>query len=58
MSQVGKKEELRRRSRKEPLNCDHPTLVKVEQSDINAIDTDVLLYACSQCKRIFTITDY
>lgn len=40
-----------------PQDCDHSTLVKVEQPDLNATDTDVILYTCSSCKRLFTITD-
>jgi hypothetical protein len=37
--------------------CDHPTLVKVNQSGINDVDTDVLLYTCAACGKPFTITD-
>jgi hypothetical protein len=38
-------------------NCGHSTLMKVEQSGINEVDTDVLIYACSKCGKPFTITD-
>jgi hypothetical protein len=38
--------------------CVHQQLVRVEQSGINEVDTDVLLYTCAECGRSFTITDY
>lgn len=40
-----------------PQDCDHSTLLKVDQPDLNATDSDVLLYTCSACRRLFTITD-
>ena len=41
---------------KEPGNCPHVNLLKVEASGINDVDTEVLLYACSTCGKTFTIT--
>lgn len=41
-----------------PRACDHVTLVKVEQSGINDVDTDVSIYTCSACGKSFTITDF
>jgi hypothetical protein len=39
-------------------DCSHDTLAKVEESGINEVDTDVLIYACSRCGKTFTVTDY
>ena len=44
--------------RKDPSDCRHESLVKVEESGINDVDTDVLIYACSTCGKTFTITDF
>jgi hypothetical protein len=41
-----------------PRVCAHVTLVKVEQSGINDVDTDVSIYTCSSCGKSFTITDF
>ena len=41
----------------DPRDCLHKNLARVE-SDINEIDTDVLLYECTACRKSFTITDY
>jgi hypothetical protein len=41
-----------------PRACRHTKLVKVEESGINEVDTDVSLYSCAACGRSFTITDF
>jgi hypothetical protein len=41
----------------DPRDCPHKDLAKVE-SDINDVDTDVLLYLCTTCRKPFTITEY
>lgn len=53
-----REEERSRPPAADPNDCVHRQLVRVEQSGINEVDTDVLLYTCSACGRSFTITDY
>jgi hypothetical protein len=55
MNHPTKKRGQRTRSGKDTKDCAHSTLVKMEQSGINEIDTDVLIYACSKCGKHFTI---
>ena len=45
------------RQAKNPRECRHMTLLKVEDSGINDVDTDVSVYRCSQCRKPFTITE-
>jgi predicted SprT family Zn-dependent metalloprotease len=35
-------------------DCRHMTLCKVEESGINDVDTDVLVYRCSTCGKTYT----
>ena len=57
MSHTQGKEGRQTENRQDPRDCAHTNLVRVE-SDINNVDTDVLLYVCSRCQRSFTLTDY
>jgi hypothetical protein len=57
MSHTQRQERRRSEEGKDPRDCAHTNLVRVE-SDINNVDTDVLLYVCSSCQRTFTLTDY
>jgi len=57
MSHAQGHESRRSEVTQDPRDCVHKNLVKVE-SDINNVDTDVLLYVCATCQRSFTVTDY
>ena len=45
------------RPRSSIRDCSHATLTRVEESGINDVDTDVLIYACSRCGKTFTVSD-